>query len=85
MSGAHNKPKGASLHTLLVYEDGEVFKQYAGAGKLPVAVFDRERSVLEAARRIAAASGLDSIRVVFIVEPTPNGPTTPPPPGVRKS
>lgn len=72
MSGQHPKPKGASLPSLLVYEEAGVFAQYAGAGRFPVCVYDRERAVLDAARRIAEARNMDSIRVVFIlpVEPT---------------
>jgi hypothetical protein len=89
MSKGKLKSVGASLHTLVVYEDGEGFSQYAGTKKLPVAVYDRERSVLEAARRVAVRMHLPTVRVVFIIEcPEPEncsivnrskGPTTPPP------
>lgn len=71
MGHQHEKPMGASLPTILVYEEAEGFAQYAGAGKLPVCIYDRERSVLEAARRVASSRGLDSIRVVFIVRSEP--------------
>jgi hypothetical protein len=67
MSHAHSKPKGASLHTIIVYEENGAFVQYAGAGRHPVAVYDRERSVLETARRIGEAIGAETIRVLFIV------------------
>ena len=72
MSQGHLKPKGANLPTLLVYEEDGVFAQYAGAGKLPVAVYDRERAVLDAARRLAVSRKLESIRVVFIVPSEPS-------------
>jgi hypothetical protein len=68
MPHQHNKPKGASLPTFLVYEEAEMYCQYAGASKLPCAVFDRERSVIEAARRVAIFAGKKSIRIVFIIE-----------------
>jgi hypothetical protein len=67
MSGSV-KGRGAGLPTILVYEEAAGFTQYAGAGNLPVAVYDRERAVLEAARRVARARGYDSIRVVFVIE-----------------
>ena len=75
MPHQHNKPKGASLPTLLVYEQDGMFCQYAGAGKSPVCVYDRERSVLEAARRVAASIGARQIRTIFVIETN-----TPPPP-----
>lgn len=56
------------MPTMLVYEEGDVFCQYAGAGKHPVCVYDRERSVLEAARRVGESIGADSVRVVFVIE-----------------
>jgi hypothetical protein len=89
VSQSRPKAKGASLHTLLVYEEEAQFCQYAGGSKLPVAVYDRERAVLEAGRRVAAAIGAKSVRVVFILDCSEaqncsivtrsKGPTTPPP------
>jgi xanthine/CO dehydrogenase XdhC/CoxF family maturation factor len=67
VSGAHPKPKGASLHTIVVYEEDGEFVQYAGAGRKPVAVYDRERAVLESARRIGLQLHEESIRVVFVI------------------
>jgi hypothetical protein len=75
MPHQHCKPKGASLPTLLVYEQDGVFCQYAGAGRNPVCVYDRERSVLEAARRVASSIGARQIRTIFVIEAS----TTPPP------
>jgi hypothetical protein len=70
MTAHHIRPKGASLYTLTVYEEDEIFAQYAGGSKIPVAVFDRERAVLAAARAIAIQQKLAGIRVNFILQPT---------------
>lgn len=78
MPHQHNKPKGASLPTLLVYEQDGMFCQYAGAGRNPVCVYDRERTVLEAARRVAEQIGAQTIRAVFVLEVPPQ-PGQPPP------
>jgi hypothetical protein len=77
MSQQHNKQKGASLHTTLVYEEDGQFCQYAGAGRQPVAVFDRERAVLESARRVGQLTDAESIRVVFIIPTQTDHPPTP--------
>lgn len=68
VSQQHEKPKGAHLPTMLVYDNGNGYSQYAGAGRHPVCVYDRERAVIEAARRVAESIGAERIRVVFIVE-----------------
>jgi hypothetical protein len=67
MPHQHVKVMGSRLNTLLVYEEEDEYRQYAGAGKHPVCVYDRERAVIEAARRIGQSLGVDKMRVVFIV------------------
>jgi hypothetical protein len=66
MSQQHNKQKGASLHTTLVYEEDGQFCQYAGAG-----------AVLESARRVGQLTDAESIRVVFIIPTQTDHPPTP--------
>lgn len=56
---------------MLVYEQSGGYAQYTGRGREPVAIYDRERAVIESARRLALARGLDQIRVVFIIEQNP--------------
>ncbi len=68
MPQQHNKKILASAPTTLVYEEEDYFAQYAGASRFPVAVYDRERAVLEAARARGRAINADSVRVVFIVQ-----------------
>jgi len=67
MPHQHLKPKQASAHTILVYEEDGQFCQYAGAGKHPVCVYDRERAVLESARRVGESFNADLVRVVFVL------------------
>lgn len=56
------------MPTVTVYEEAETYRQYSGACIHPVAVFERERSVIEAAKRIGESIGATQMRVVFIVE-----------------
>jgi len=66
---------------MLVYEQDGMFCQYAGAGKHPVAVYDRERAVLEAARRVGEHLGVQTIRAVFVLEADGQREGPPPHPG----
>jgi hypothetical protein len=58
----------SGMKTMLVYQDGDDFAVYAGAGSQPVAVYDRERAVLEAARRVGEKLKVEQMRVVFIID-----------------
>jgi hypothetical protein len=69
---SHKKPRGASLHTLVVHEVDGQFCQYAGAGMHPVAVYDRERSVLEAARHVGLMLKDETVRVIFVIPTVPS-------------
>jgi hypothetical protein len=62
------KSTGASLPTMLVYEEHGLFTQYTARGRSVIAAYDRERAVIEAARRLAAAHKVKTVRVVFIIE-----------------